>query len=540
MQPRRAGRPAAQQRRREVESCLARWELLRRPRPLRPGAGPADASLVHRLQGALEELGPVFTAFGAYLASRIDLVTASEGLALAAIRSRAAPLPIGAVRERIAAELGAPAAEAFAALEETPYESRLLVQVHRGRLASGEPVILRLVRTEEDEAFALDLEMLSRVAEALAANGWSALAAEEAVAGFRQDLQEQTSFRSVARSLELLAGDAAGFGRLAVPSVFPDLTTSRLLTTADLGGVSLGEIGRVGARSLGGPDRREIVRHLCSVWLRQALLGRAFPVELGPEDVRVLPDGRIGWQGAAFVRPPAAAQADLLGFVIAVAARDPDEACTRLLPEMLAEGTAASEEELRLQLRQIVPFRDGAWSAGGESLAEHLFVYARVARSCGYRPRYQLLVFYRGLFATAAAARGLAPEMDALLEGLQEVRVLTSFSQVRDAIRPDHWGGQLDRYAALLSVLPQKLDELLTLAAEGSDRSVVAEPGRRPRPQGSSSLVVASLLMVLGAAALVLRRLAESGALAGRGDEIAAALFLVFGGFLLWVARRAG
>ncbi len=64
-----------------------------------------------------------------------------------------------------------------------------------------------------------------------------------------------------------------------------------------------------------------------------------------------------------------------------------------------------------MRLRQIVPFRDGSWTPSGESLAEHLFLYARTARECGYRPRRPLLELYRGLFAVALLSQRLARGM---------------------------------------------------------------------------------------------------------------------------------
>lgn len=536
--PRRSD--AERPRQSRVEACLARWELLRRPRRLEEvqEVGPSSAALGRRLRGAFAELGPVFSAFGLYLASRIDLVTASDALELADLSERVHPLPVGELRERIAAELGRPAGDAYAALETEPIESRLLLQAHRGRLATGEPVIVRLVRTDAEEAVAADLELLPLVGEALVAQGWTETAAREAIAGFQQSLRERTDLRPAVQDLDLLSTDAAVFGRLVAPAVFRDLTTARLLTTMDLGGVFLGDAAPSSRQSWGPPgDLRELARSLCTVWLHQALAGRVFPIELGDEDVCVLRDGRFGFQGVAFARPPAAVQADFREALLAVALRDPDAACTALLRGMAREASATSIEQLRMHLRQIVPFRDGSWSPGGESLAEHTFLYARTARACGYRLRRPLLELLRGFFAMSLIGRRLAPEHDPLFEGLQDVRVLTGVSQVREAISFESWGGQLDRYALLMAALPQRLDEMLTLAAEGGARPA-PEATRRPRRAEGSHLALAASLMVLAALALLLHHFVQAGALAGKGETIAATLFLALGGLLLWNLAR--
>jgi predicted unusual protein kinase regulating ubiquinone biosynthesis (AarF/ABC1/UbiB family) len=537
LEPLRARRqPPKGAERRELEECLARWGLLRRPRPLAGSPAAAEEAFGRRLRGALLELGPVFSAFGLYLASRIDLLTAAESLELATLPDGVPPLPPAEVLERIGVELGAPAEAAFAAVEPEPCESSLLIQAHRARLADSRPVVVRLSRPEIVEAAGPDLDRLPLLAEAFTLQGWSEGALGEAVADFRRTLAEGADLRSTAEALVLLAVDAESFGLLMPPVVRRDLSTARLLTVEDPGGRDLaapdaGEPWEAEAR------RRELARRVGVAWLRQALVGRVFPLRLGDAGVRVLENGRVTFLGGAFVRPVAADQAGLRDFLIALAARDPDDACSHLLREMTREP-GASEEALRLQMRQIVPFRDGAWSPSGESLAEHVFVCARQARACGFRPRLQLVAFYRGLSSVAATLRRLVPREDALLAALQEVRVYASIAQVREAMVPqwEQWG----RYTMLISEMPRKLDELLTLASEGGLRTGPPETDRPPRREEGSHLLLAASLMVLGALALLLHHFVQVGALAGRGETVAAALLLVVGAFLLWTLTRNG
>ena len=276
-------------------------------------------------RGAFEELGPVFSAFGLDLASRVDLLAVGDALELASLSDRVPPLPAGAVHERIVAELGRPFANGFADLEAEPFESRLFLQAHRGRSAGGEPVIVRLVREDTAEGVEADLEVLPLAGEALVAQGWTAAAVKDTLEGFRQHLHEQADLRPAVQDLDLLAGDAEVFSRLAVPAVFRDLTTARLLTVADPGGVLLEPGGPLG----GLPESWS--GSFCALWWRQVLAGRLFPLDLGAEDVRVLPEGRIAFQGTAFARSTTALQADLREALVAVVYRDPDAACTALL-----------------------------------------------------------------------------------------------------------------------------------------------------------------------------------------------------------------
>ena len=544
----RSGLEAERARRREVEACLERWRLVSRPRAFGGGAEIEEETLGRRLLGALGDLGPVGAAFGRYLASRVDLLPARDCLELARLPAWVEPLPAAAVAERIAAELGGRAEdggraeELLAGLEPVPFESTLLLQSHRTRLPKGQPAIVRVVRPEihlGTQPGGWDLSLLPALAAALAAYG---IPFDQAAADFRLDLEQSSDLRSAASTLEMLAVDAETFGRLAAPAVDRGLTTARLLTHADLGGAAPGDPlwpgGPPGVDPVG--DAAATAQQVAVVWFRQALFGRVFPQELGAGAVRVLPGRRIGLQGLSFVRVPAAVQASLRAFVIAVASHDPDAACAALLPEMVREEGATSEEELLLQLRQIVPFRDGAWSASGQSLAEHAFVYARVARACGDRASLPALAFQRGLFAVARACRELTPDGDPLTDGLQELRLLTGFSQMNNAIRPDQWSGQLDRYALLMATLPQRIDELLARAADGDVRLTAPPEPPRQRPAGSPQVLSAAVALVAAALALLLHHLVEVGVLAGKGEKVTAILFLIGGGFLLWVLGRRG
>jgi ubiquinone biosynthesis protein len=557
--------------RREVESCLARWGLLDRPRPFAgsPAALPGlpgpqvDAPFGRRLKGALQELGPVFSAFGLYLSTRVDLLAAADCLELSAIPNRVPPLPAAAVREWIAAELGRPAHAILAELEAEPCESRLLVQGHRARLADGQPVVLRFVRPGAGEAVERDLERLPQLAAAFAESArggpggpenpgnpgdprrWHGGVLGEAIADFRRSLGEGADLAATAEALGLLALDAEVFGLLAAPAVRPDLCTPRLLTIVDPGGADLDSaLAAAPEPSAGGDDarQRELARLLCVAWLRQALEGRVFPVSLPEAGARVLAGGRLALLAGSFARPPAADRANLRGFLTAMAAHEPDDACSFLLREMTPAGPEAAEEALRLQCRQVVPFRDGAWSDAGTSLAEHVFVLARLARAYGFRPRAQLVAFYRGLAAAAVAARQLAPLRqdgdDAMLEALKEVRVLTSFAQVREAMTPP-WSDQMGRYAMLMSELPGKMDDLLSQAAQGGARLAHPDARRPARRDSGTPLLLGGALLVLAALALLLHYFVRTGALAGRGEAVGATLFLAVGGILLWILARS-
>ena len=141
----RVQRTATKERRQEIVERLAAFGLKRGPRRLLHGTKTAadEHSRSRRLRLALESLGPTFSAFGLYMASRVDLFSTKNCLELAAIRDRGEVRSAATIKALVRHELGCEPEKAFTAFEESPFESRLLFQSHRARLRDGTAVVDR-------------------------------------------------------------------------------------------------------------------------------------------------------------------------------------------------------------------------------------------------------------------------------------------------------------------------------------------------------------------------------------------------------------
>src|SRR5262245_42153793 len=120
---RRDHRAAAQARRREVERCLAELRLGVGPRGLAGEAVPPhfDGGFGRRLRFALERLGPVFAAFGRYLASRPDLLPLADCLELRQIEEPVEPLPLDVVQTLLENGAGPPQGPVCEEIEAAPW-----------------------------------------------------------------------------------------------------------------------------------------------------------------------------------------------------------------------------------------------------------------------------------------------------------------------------------------------------------------------------------------------------------------------------------
>ena len=187
----------------------------------------------------------------------------------------------------------------------------------------------------------------------------------------------------------------------------------------------------------------------------------------------------------------------------------------------------------------MVPFRDGAWSRRADLLAEYLVLHWRVSREAGFRPRPHLLAFFRGLFWAARLGHRLAPEADPLRDAQEDLRWLAGWQELRQLIDPRKLGESLESNLASLLELPQKLDQVLSLAT--SDRPLfrveLREPAAERRRRNRTTLLIC-LCLALAAVILLAAEVGRLGLAGPWVEGLFAAVFLGVGGALLWVLGR--
>jgi len=524
--------PPARRGLREVERRLERHGLLRGPRRLltRAHTAPTGVDLARRLRATLEELGPVFAAFGRYLASRADLFSASECFELAAIRDQAPPVPVTTVLDRVSAELGHPAQELFPEFESHPTECRLFHQSHRARMNDGTPVQVRVISPDAEARIETDLPNLLGLDRALPA---SEVPLGELVDDFRRSLTRRLDLSRQADAFEAIAAETSDSALIAVPRVYKRWSTARVLTATDLGGRNLDEIGEHAVEAGSAARRHDLARRISLVWCQLALGGRLFPLEA---TMSALSDGRLALTGGDFAELSAGSKINLWDYLRATASHQPEQACDYLLRELSRGPRAVSERELHLQLRQAVPFRSGGWSKSGDSLAEHILLHWRLATDAGYRSGPELLAFFRGLFWTAWHGQRLDPSGDPFEDGLDALQWLGCWTQFRHLTSPERLGEAAESFMIAAVDLPQKLDRVLTLATQAG-RPEQLDARSPARALWNSSIAVAALLIAMVALALLARQVLGAGLFGEWGGPLVTLVFLALGGCVLWVMR---
>ena len=520
------------ERRRAVERKLHALDRPKRPRLAPPPDGRlgTDERPIAGLRAALEELGPVFSDFGRYLSSRIDLLPRRDCIELAATDGRATTRPLPDAAALAIAQLGDGPGRRFFAIDPAPLAVTHWEQRHEAWLASGEAVVITLVRPDAGEMLASDLPLLRLLVPWLDAPE-AAVAA--AIDDFSDTLQRRIDERQQASAFTRLFDDAQAGGTLDAPRCYADYCAPGIVTLERIDGIGIasaveGDGTSPGAETI---DRERVAHDLASAWVRQAVAGRVVPFEFDLRDLR-LREGRLVLVGGLLEPVTAAEGAEFLRYLVATAADEPDRALAWITS---ATGNTGEPAGLRRRLRQAVPFRDGEWS-GEDRLAEQLLVHWRAVREAGAAMLPHHLRMYRGVRAVSAATMQLAGEHDALLAGLQAERLRQGLNDAQ-ALFESRTPVVLDRLLPDIVDLPRRLDEILTQAADGRLRVKVHMPEADERHEARNRTVslVASLVALVGIAFLV-RHLAPAY---GGGIETAgAALVLILGAWLLVAASR--
>jgi ubiquinone biosynthesis protein len=512
-----------QQRRKAVDAALLPLRRTGRRPPPPEGRLGADEDHAIRLRDTLVRLGPVFAGFGRYLASRVDLLPRRTRVELNAIPDEGDSVPFVSVAALIHGELGAPLDRLFFEFQPVPLAVGLWTQRHFGWLSPGVPVTVTIVRPDVDEALGIDAPLLPLLASSLdLAEATVAAAADDYIATLRRRLDQKQH----ASALSTLAADAkrAG-GGFDAPLCYRDYCAGSVLTTERVTGESIEQYAGLAD---------DLANRVVAAWVRQVLCGTIVPYDFDARDIVIAGD-RLVLLDAAFESQTAVERERFAAYLGAVAADDPDSAL-RWMADAFSAPPPDVEGRLRRVLRQAVPFRDGEWS-GDDRLAEHALVQWRAAQTVGWAVPVHHQHVYRGLYAADRIANRLAPDRDTMLAALENERLRIGLEQAGRAIDPRLAAATLDRAIQELADLPQKLDDVLTLAAQGRLRMRVQVPEAddTERVRNRTVLLVTSLV-AFAAVGAVLRHVVP--ALGSGAERAGAVLLLLLGGWLLVAAAR--
>jgi predicted unusual protein kinase regulating ubiquinone biosynthesis (AarF/ABC1/UbiB family) len=238
-------------------------------------------------------LGPAFIKAGQALSTRPDIVPPLLLEELAQLQDQLPGFDPELAMACIEEDLGQPVEAIFTQLDRDPISAASLGQVHKGVLHNGDRVAVKVQRPGLREQITLDLYIVRNIAAWLNRN--VGLIRSDLVAlidELGKRVFEEMDYCNEASNAETFAQLHRHNPRIAVPRIYREATSRRVLTMEWIDGVKLTNLEAV--RELGiDPDELVQVGVNCS--LQQLLEHGFFHADPHPGNLLALADGRLAY-----------------------------------------------------------------------------------------------------------------------------------------------------------------------------------------------------------------------------------------------------
>ena len=238
-------------------------------------------------------LGPAFIKAGQALSTRPDIVPPVLLEELAQLQDQLPGFDSALAMACIEEDLGAAVLDIFEQLDPEPISAASLGQVHKGVLKGGQIVAVKVQRPGLREHITLDLYIVRNIAAWLNQN--VGLIRSDLVAlidELGKRVFEEMDYFNEAANAERFAELHANNPRIAVPRIYHQATSRRVLTMEWIEGVKLTNLEAV--RGIG-VDPDDMVKIGVSCSLQQLLEHGFFNADPHPGNLLALADGRLAY-----------------------------------------------------------------------------------------------------------------------------------------------------------------------------------------------------------------------------------------------------
>jgi ubiquinone biosynthesis protein len=245
-----------------------------------------------RVRLAFEQLGPTFVKLGQMLSTREDLLPPAWTTELARLHSHVAPVPFDDLLPQVEQALGRSPFEVFGNLEREPYFAASIAQVHRAKLPSGTPVVLKIRRPGIEAKIDADLRLLEHLAylveqEMPEVRRYRPV---QVVGQLRASLERELDLAVEARNTERFARNFADDLDILIPRVYWEWTSSVMNVQEHIEGIRGNDLAAIDSAGL---DRKALAARGADAVLKMILVDGYFHADPHPGNVIYLPSNRI-------------------------------------------------------------------------------------------------------------------------------------------------------------------------------------------------------------------------------------------------------
>lgn len=415
-------------------------------------------SAPERIRLSFEELGPTFVKLGQLLATRPDLIPESYVTEFSKLHDQVKPLPFEVIETVLKEEFGQKLYQHFLSIDPEPLGSASIAQVHRARLANGNPVVIKVQRPGIIQTINDDLNVLYFLAELLhtyipESRPFNPMGI---VDEYFKTLELETNFIVEANNIRRFQESFAGQSEVIIPKVYIDLVTERVLTMEALTGIPLSQDE---ALLQPGIDPEVVMRHGLRAYLKMVFVDGLFHGDLHAGNFFVYPDNRVGLIDFGVVgRLNHKTQTAIANMLIALSKEDYERMAFEYVD--LAPFTEKVNIDLfAKELRELIAPYYGL-TLKNVNLGKILMSSASTAAKHHLTLPSELMMFFKSIVAIEGMGRRISRDFDFLqcsMEFAQEI----AKNQYEPTKIMDHFSLVARESKSLISSLPRQLHFLL-------------------------------------------------------------------------------
>ncbi len=428
-----------------------------------------------RIRKAMEELGPAFIKTGQFLSMRHDIFPPAVLRELRKLQDEVPPAPFPAIREVLETSLGRPISEVFSYFEEEPLAAASLAQVHRAVLLEQRQVVaVKVQRPNTPEIVRNDLEILEIMArqvnermESMRVYNLPKLAQQ-----IRRLMLNEIDFNRELRNMRIMRSSLAEPG-FFIPAVFPDYSSSRVLTMELARGQKLKDIDLDKLA-----NRYELARRGMSMVVRQILENGFFHADPHPGNFLIDENGTISLLDWGMVgRLTTEMRYNLIELVRSFVEKDTEEIVNILL-EFVSGDEQVDKRFLENEVLEVInlfhhlPIKE-------VNLGQILNDTTRILREQGLILSAEPAIMIKALVTVESTAQQICPDLNTLDEIKPFVSRLT-----RERYKPANLRRDFMRNLRYLFKIQRKLPSSILAITDKIEHGELAIRFRHERLEG--------------------------------------------------------
>jgi ubiquinone biosynthesis protein len=411
-----------------------------------------------RVRMVLEELGPTFIKLGQILSTRPDLIPPEWASEFKKLQDNCKQVSFAEIHQVLTHEFPGRLDELFLSIDETPLAAASIAQVHSAVTASGENVVIKVLRPGTRELLEEDMGLLETLAQILEQYfsdlGYSPTAVAKE---FSRELLKEINFVIEGQATDRLRRYFEDDANIDFPKVNWAATTRNVLTMEKVEGRLLSSLQ---PDELSVKERRKIVANGTDAVFKQCLRFGFFHADPHPGNIFLLSGERL-----CFIDCGMTGQLDrkttdqLINLVAGVIKGDVDRLCRVVIELTSVDPAIIESREFRLELSHLTA------QFQGPDL-QHLNITGLLSDFFGMLQRYRiqcpgdLMLLTKALTTIEGVAEHFDPTFDVLAHVEPQIQAIVMDRHSLKAIKNRIYR-TLGSSFELLEELPKDLQRFL-------------------------------------------------------------------------------